>query len=77
MKILEKIAFGLLFATFLFSGCSKNQTEQKAAKAVDSTTTCTSQTDSLPKEPRNFKGIHQLELEQHKKDSLQKSGREK
>ncbi|NOY77020.1 MAG: hypothetical protein GXO76_04030 [Calditrichaeota bacterium] len=77
MKRLEKMAVGLLFVMILFSGCSKDHAKQKAAETADTTTTCSPRADSLAKEPRNFKSIHQLELEQHEKDSLQKSSPEK
>jgi len=71
MKILEKIAVGLLLTAFLFAGCSKHQPKQKPVKTADSTALRTARGESFPKEPKNFKSIHQLELEQHKKDSTQ------
>ena len=77
MKILKKIGIGLFLAVVLFGGCSKNKAPKKAAKVVDSTETRTARPDSFPKEPKNFKSIHQLELEQHEKDSTQKSGERK
>ncbi len=77
MKILEKIAVALLFVAFLFGGCSKHQPKEKPVKSADSTTTRATRADSFPKEPKNFKSIHQLELEQHEKDSVQRSGGKK
>ncbi len=75
MKILGKIAVGFFLATFLFAGCSKYQPKQKAGKTADSTATRAVRVDSFPREPKNFKSIHQLELEQHEKDSAKAMGR--